>query len=243
MEKDINNTSIPINTNPIPINTNPIPINTPINPIITEPTNPIISEPTNPIITEPINTTTVSDKPEKVPNSIIFYIKTRIPNFYKINFMPQMLVPNVKSDKVFINPLVEYTRQGIKNLPYNAPKETVLTQFFMFNQFETMINRILSSFTSMQRERTYTEAKTDGVIDTNIELTVKTLFNKNNVFYINDKPYTIIDYHYHKGEWETDKKPIDQLVGLTGDNKNVEDEAEKELAALDESLRYGNASA
>ena len=95
----------------------------------------------------------------------------------------------------------------------------------------------------MQKERTYKEAKADGIIDTNIDLTVNTLFKKNNVFYINGKPYTIIDYHYNKGEWETDKKPIDQLIGVSGDNKNVEDDAEQELAALDESLRYGNASA
>ena len=180
---------------------------------------------------------------EKHPNSIIFYIET---NLYSFNFMPQMLVPDVKSDTIFINPLVEYTKRGIRDIPDGAPKTKVLSQFFIANEFEMMINRILSDFTSMQRKRTYKEAKDEGVIDTDIELTVQTLFKANNVLYIGGKPYTIITHRYHKGDWDTDKKPSEQLVGLSGDSEKAEKEADnelKELENLDPTLLAGSASA
>ena len=183
-----------------------------------------------------------SSAKEKHPNSIIFYIES---NLYSFNFTPQMLVPDIKSETVFINPLVEYTRRGIRDIPDGAPKTKVLSQFFIANEFEMMINRILSDFTSMQRKRTYKEAKDDGVIDTDIELTVNTLFKTNNVLYIGGKPYTIITHRYHKGDWDTDKKPSEQLVGLSGDSEKAEKEADnelKELEKIDPTLLAGSAS-
>ena len=179
---------------------------------------------------------------EKHPNSIIFYIES---NLYSFNFIPQMLVPDIKSETVFINPLVEYTRRGIRDIPDGAPKTKVLSQFFIANEFEMMINRILSDFTSMQRKRTYKEAKDEGVIDTDIELTVNTLFKTNNVLYIGGKPYTIITHRYHKGDWDTDKKPSEQLVGISGDSEKAEKEADnelKELEKIDPTLLAGSAS-
>ena len=180
---------------------------------------------------------------EKIPNTIIFYIKTRIPNFYNIIFTPQMLVPKVRSDTVFINPLVKYSKRAIMDLPNSAPKETVLTQFFLANEFDTMIGRNLNSFFNMQSEQSYSDAKMNGTIDNNIDLTVKILFKKNNVVYINGKPYTIVDYNHHKGDWELDKKPVEKLVGLSGNNKNVDKDADDELSNIDDVLRYGTASA
>jgi hypothetical protein len=183
------------------------------------------------------------DPKEKYPNTIIFYIES---NLYSFNFMPQMLVPDVKSDTVFINPLVEYTKRGIRDIPQGAPKTNILKQFFIANEFEMMINRILSDVTSMQRKRTYKEAKDEGVVDENIALTVETLFKPNNVVYVAGKPYTIITHRYHKGDWDTDKKPSEQLVGISGDSEKGEKEADdelKELEKIDPTLLSGSSSA
>jgi hypothetical protein len=218
-------------------------------PIVTDTSNPvppvvsnaiIPSSNPNPNLNPNINAAGLK---EKHPNSIIFYIES---NLYSFNFMPQMLVPDVKSDTIFINPLVEYTKRGIRDIPQGAPKTKVLSQFFIANEFEMMINRILSDFTSMQRKRTYKEAKDEGVIDTDIELTVQTLFKANNVIYVGGKPYTIITHRYHKGDWDTDKKPSEQLVGLSGDTEKAEKDADnelKELEILDPTLLSGSASA
>ncbi len=102
------------------------------------------------------------NKQKKIPNTLIIYIKTRIANYYKINYDPSMSVPKVNSHTVYIDPLVEYTKRAIIDLPNGAPKELLLTQFFLPNQFDSLINRVLSSFTSMQSTRTLEQAKNEG---------------------------------------------------------------------------------
>jgi hypothetical protein len=62
-------------------------------------------------------------KQTKVPNTLIIYIKTRIPNFYKINYEPYMTVPNSKSRTVYFDPLIEYYTLPIRNLPSGAPPQ------------------------------------------------------------------------------------------------------------------------
>ena len=195
----------------------------------------------------PTNTNTNAsgiNKQKKIPNTLIIYIKTRIANYYKINYDPSMSVPKVNSHTVYIDPLVEYTRRAIKDLPTGAPKDLLLTQFFLPNQFDSLINRVLSSFTSMQGVRTLEQAKNEGVIDTNIQLTLDTLFKRNNLFYINDRPYTIIGNTWNKGDWEIDTKPVDKLITPFAPLKGDElESAEQELNDLGEGIKTGNAAA
>jgi hypothetical protein len=180
----------------------------------------------------------------KIPNTLIIYLKTRIANYYKINFDPSMLVPKVNSHTVYIDPLVKYTKSAIRDLPNDAPKEILLTQFFLPNQFDSLINRILSGFLSMQSKRTLEEAKSEGVIDNNIELTLDTLFRRNNVFYINNRPYTIVGNSWNKGDWEIDTKPVEKLITPFAPLKGDElESAEKELNDLGAGVRVGNAAA
>ena len=185
-----------------------------------------------------------SGSKRKIPNTLIIYLKTRIANYYKINFDPSMLVPKVNSHTVYIDPLVKYTKRAIRDLPNDAPKELLLTQFFLPNQFDSLINRILSSFFSMQSRRTLEEAKSEGIIDENIELTLDTLFKRNNIFYINSRPYTIVGNQWNKGDWEIDTKPVEKLitpfVPLKGDEL---ESAERELNDLGAGVRRGNAAA
>ena len=181
---------------------------------------------------------------KKIPNTLIIYVKTRIANYYKINFDPSMLVPKVNSHNVYIDPLVEYTKSAINDLPNEAPADLLFTQFFLPNQFDSLINRILSSFTSMQSTRTLEEAKDDGVIDRNIQLTLDTLFKRNNVFYINNRPYTIVGNKWNKGDWELDTKPVEKLITPFAPLKGDElESAEKELNDLGSGVRMGNSAA
>ena len=156
--------------------------------------------------------TNASGSKKKIPNTLIIYLKTRIANYYKINFDPSMLVPKINSHTVYIDPLVEYSWRAIRDLPNDAPKELLLTQFFLPNQFDSLINRVLSGFLTMQKTRTLEEAKAEGVIDTNIQLTLDTLFKRNNVLFINNRPYTVVGNHWNKGDWEIDTKPVEKLI-------------------------------
>jgi len=183
-----------------------------------------------------------SKKEDKVPNSLIIYIKTRIPNYYKINYEPFMTVPKTKSDTVYFDPLVKYYEGPIKSIPPNAPKNTIYTQFFEASEFDTMINRTLSDFRYMQKPKTLQQSFDDKIIENNLKITLKTLFKPNTLFYINNKPYTIVGSHWKDSDWQIDKKPIEKLLNqfynLTP--KELELEAKKEEDDIPEVLRQGN---
>jgi len=179
----------------------------------------------------------------KFPNTLIIYIKTRIPNFYKFTYKPSMSIPNIKFNTVLFNPLVKYNSSIVNQVPEGAPPQVVMTQFFETNQFQTLINRTLSNFSTMQPKRTLAEATNEGIVDNNIEIVLNALFKNNNVIYLGNKPYTILDRHWNKGNWQIDTKPIDKLITpfshLTGNELQT---AQSELDEIDEEIRQGNAA-
>ena len=181
---------------------------------------------------------------EKIPNSLIIYIKTRLPNFYKLTYEPFMTVPKNKSHTVYFDPLVKYYEWPVKNLPYGAPKDALYTQFFEAAEFDSMINRILSDFRYMQKPKTLKQSVDEHIIDNNIQITLKNLFKPNNLFYINNKPYTIIDSHWKDMDWQIDKKPIEKLLVQFSNlsTKELEEQAKKEEDDIPEVLRQGNIS-
>jgi len=184
-------------------------------------------------------------KDEKIPNSLIIYIKTRIPNFYKLTYEPFMTVPNSKSHTVYFDPLVKYYEGPIKNIPNSATKNTIYTQFFEASEFDTMINRILSDFRYMQKPRSFEQAYNEGIIDNNIEITLNNLFRRNNILYLNKQPYSIVNKFWTKKSWDIDKKPIDKLLSQFSNLtvKQLEKQAKEEEDDIPEVLRQGNLAA
>ena len=183
-----------------------------------------------------------TNKNETAPNSLIIYIKTIIPNFYKLNYEPYMSVPKNKNHTIYFDPLIKYYETPIKTIPGNASKDAVLTQFFNAPEFDTMINRILSDFRYMQKPRTLKESYNENVINNNMNITLNTLFKPNNLFYINKKPFTIVSSKWNSDDWQINKKPIEQLLNqfshLTP--SQLEAEATKEEDDIPEVLRQGN---
>jgi len=178
---------------------------------------------------------------KNIPNSLIIYIKTRVPNYYKITYEPNMSVPKIKGNTIYFDPLVKYYASVVNNPPYGSPPDTKLTQFFDVNKFESMINRILSDFRYMQSPRTLSEATNEKIIDNNIKITLNTLFATNNILYLKDVPYTIVGYKWKIGEWKVDIKPIDKLINpfVPISGKELEN-AQKELDEIPEEIREGN---
>jgi len=185
---------------------------------------------------------TKANQNEKIPNSLIIYIKTRIPNFYKLNYEPFMTVPKNKSHTVYFDPLVKYYETPIKNIPRVAPKDTLYTQFFEASEFDSMINRILSDFRYMQKPRTLQESVEQHVIENNINITLQNLFKPNGLFYINGNPYTIIGSKWNSSDWQIDKKPIEKLLSQFShlSPQELEKQAIEEEDDIPEILRQGN---
>lgn len=124
-----------------------------------------------------------------IPNILIIDIKTKIPDHFTIFYKPSMTLPKEVGKYVYFDPLVMYNQNAV-----------ITEEFFDKNKFETMMNRILSRFFSMQPKRISLE---QGIIENNIWVTLNSLFGAGKLFYIDEKPYTIIDYKWDK-KWKTE---------------------------------------
>ena len=184
-------------------------------------------------------------KDENIPNSLTIYIKTRLPNFYKLTYEPFFTVPKNKSHTVYFDPFIKYYSGPIKSLPSNSPKDALYTQFFEAAEFDSMVNRILSGFVTMQKQKTFKESIEDHIIDNNIKITLDTLFKTNNIIYINKDPYTIVSSNWTESDWKIDKKPLEKLLAQfpTMTLSQLDEDARKQLDDIPEPLRQGSISA
>ena len=147
-----------------------------------------------------------------IPNTLIIFIKTRIPNHTKLIYDPYMTVPISKSHTVYFDPLVKYSKKAINNIHSSFSIDAKYTQFFEANQFDSFIDRIVSSLFGMQKKINLDQSTEEGIVDNNIKLTIQSLFDPNGLFYINKIPYTIIGSHWKKGDWKIDAKPDSKLL-------------------------------
>lgn len=137
-----------------------------------------------------------------IPNTITILINTRIQGYQKIKYSPSMTEPKSRSSSVYFDPLVKLTSAIVKNLPLG-------TQFFDKLEFNDLISRTLS--TSRQQKIDLIQATDAGYVDNNINILLKTLFAKNNKFYIQGMPFTIYSYEWREGDWRIDTIPRTSL--------------------------------
>jgi hypothetical protein len=188
-----------------------------------------------------------NDKNEKkipIPNTLTIYIKTRIPNYTKLIYEPYMTVPTSKSHTVYFDPLIQYIKGAIKDIPPKAPPDAKYTQFFEANQFDSLINRCISKIfnfqkdpaklLNLQNERTLDQAIEEDLINKNIQLTLSSLFKQNGLFYINKRPYTILDKKWKTDGWDVDTKTENKLTSPYSNlsYNDAQKEADEELAAF-----------
>ena len=137
------------------------------------------------------------NKPENANYSLHIYVTTKNPNFYKLTYKPNMSILSSTSRTIYFNPLVKYSEAVINNVP----KDTLLRQFMNMFEFNSMINRIQSE----SKQVTLTEPN-EYIIENNIQITLNTLFKPNNLFYIDNKPYTIVSLKLNPSDWNLNKQ-------------------------------------
>ena len=143
-----------------------------------------------------------------IPNTLTIYINTRIRNFPKIKYEPNMTVPNSKSTSVLFDPLIKLSNVVSRKLPVGAPPSERYTQFFNRNEFSGLISRTLMS--SSQKKMTLPEATAAGYVDNNIHVTLDQLFAPNSIFNIKGQPYTVYSYTWNTGDWKVDTKSFER---------------------------------
>ena len=176
----------------------------------------------------------------KTPKILDIKINTSIPGFQTILFEPSMLKDNYKGndykdddDEVHFYPLIKFNKDVINK----TPKELRKKQFFNKGLFESLIK-----FHGIQPSKTLEEATKEKYIDNNISITLANLFPINNIIYINDKPYVIVDIQYTKGSWKLDKinKKSDNSKSDNSKSYYEINQANKEKKELNSNLLYGS---
>ena len=143
---------------------------------------------------------------KKYPDSLTILINTRVRGYPKLKYELKMSVPGIKSDTVYFDPVIKLNAGIASKVPRGYPPSELFTQFFDRGGFDSLINRTISGSWLGQKIKTLEQAKQDGYIDHNINVTLKQLFKPNNIFYIKDQPYTIYNYQWKKGDWQVGTK-------------------------------------
>lgn len=134
-----------------------------------------------------------------IPNQLNIIIRTSVPGYQKIEYKPEMTIPDISRDdkSVKFNPLVKLNKGTVDKVPENLRKK----QFFNRGLFDSLIN-----FTNETPAKSLLNATRNGLVDNNIKVTLDTIFPENSVLYINKKPYAIADFQWSKGDWKVDTK-------------------------------------
>ena len=134
------------------------------------------------------------------PNNITILLHTRIRGYPNIKYEPSMSIPGIKSKTVFFDPLIKLNNKVIESSD----------QFFNKGEFDSLLNRTISSSYLGQRKIDFDTAKKNGYIDNNIQVTLNQLFKPNSLFYVKGNPFTINGYEWNVGDWRVDTKSFEK---------------------------------
>ena len=176
-----------------------------------------------------------------IPNQLNITINTSIPGSQSIKYKPSMTIKNISKDDtaVLFDPLIKLNQSKINTVPEDLRKK----QFFNKGLFESLKRHI-----GVKPFKSLIHATNNGVVDNNIKITLKTIFDDNSVIYIGDKPYVIADFQWTDGNWKIDTKQKRQEIDsskITNPylkqmvmNEEIAS-GESELEKLPEALVYG----
>jgi hypothetical protein len=156
------------------------------------------------------NTTSEMKKPNKYPKTLTIMINTRIRGFPKIKYTPAMTIPGIKSDTVYFEPLIKLDSKVTSTIPPGYPPTGLFTQFFDIGEFDSLLNRTVSSSYIGHIYYDLQEATEKRLVDKNIRITLDQLFKPNNQFYLNGEPFTIYNYSWYNGDWIIDTKDFEE---------------------------------
>lgn len=133
-----------------------------------------------------------------IPNTIVIYVKSNILGFSNFKLKPSMLDPSNKNDNILFDPLVKLN-QNIVNSFEEDKRKSLFVQKPLFNS-------LIVKSESFQPYRSLKEATKAGLIDNNINVMLNTFFPQGGTIYLKDKPYSVINLGWKKGNWKIDTK-------------------------------------
>ena len=134
-----------------------------------------------------------------IPNALTITINTSVPGYQTIKYKPNMTLPDIDKEltTIWFDPLIPLNQSVINKVPENIK----VFEFFNKGLFRSLINAH-----GNQKPMTLEKAKSNKIIDNNIQLTLNALFPTNGLLYIKGEPYAIADTQWKKGDWKIDRK-------------------------------------
>jgi len=133
-----------------------------------------------------------------IPNTIVIYVKSNILGYSTFKLKPSNIVPSNKNDNFLFDPLVKLNKSSIDKFDEKKRKSI----FFE----KPLFNSLIVQSESFQPYRSLKQATKEGVIDNNISVMLSSLFSEGNTIYLKDKPYSIVNLDWRKGNWKIDTK-------------------------------------
>lgn len=175
---------------------------------------PIVEESDKKEVKELSQEKTKLDKDINPPRSITINVTTTIPGHQEFKLEPSDLGidmgkggrgKNNKRKTALVNPQLKLSEKAIKL----AGDDNIKRQFYDGQLFLSLNNRIASEFMLGTTPIPFDVAIEKGIVDYNIDLTVKTILQKNSIIYLAGKPYTIYSVDFDDNSWKLE--PKDQI--------------------------------
>ena len=133
-----------------------------------------------------------------IPNTIVIYVKSNILGFSNFKLKPSMLDPSNKNDNILFDPLVKLNKNIVDSFEEDKRKSLFIQK--------PLFNSLIVKSESFQPYRTLKEATKAGIVDNNISVMLNTFFPNGGTIYLKDKPYSVINLNWKKGNWKIDTK-------------------------------------
>jgi hypothetical protein len=145
------------------------------------------------------NETKDDKKDIPIPNALTITINTSVPGYQTIKYKPYMTLPDIDKEltTIWVDPLIPLSQDVINKVP----EDIKVLEFFNKGLFRSLINAH-----GNQKPMTLEKAKSNKIIDNNIQITLNTLFPTNGILYIKGEAYAIADFQWKKGDWKIDRK-------------------------------------
>ena len=185
-----------------------------------------------------------------VPRSISITVTTTIPGHQEFKLEPSLFGIDIVKRKrgerradrktAMLNPQLKLSQKAIDIADENKKK-----QFYDRELFRTLNNRIASEHMFGLTPIPIDVAISKGIVDYNIDLTVKNLLAPNTIIYLGGEPYVIYNAEYDDSSWKLQPKDV---VDMRLSMKDVADASvismqarsgAKELQILPDELKRG----
>ena len=161
------------------------------------------------------------------PDTLEIVLKTSIPGHQTVRYKPAMRDPANTSKTVYFTTKVRLDKNAMSNV---ASTEPILANMFADKgKFESLVQSHGS-----YKELTLKQSVETGIIDNNIQVTLKSLLPEDKTIQIDGQSYVIVDMQWRKGDWEMALKSDSRRVIETKDDEMID------IKDLNDKLRCGS---